>query len=330
MKKYIVITTINPKSLGISKFESMNDWHVIVVGDKKSVNIESSKNLTFLSVEDQRNLGYQFTQLCPCNHYARKNIGYLYAIQHGADIIYDTDDDNIPYDHWQLPEFVCNQQIVSAQEFVNVYKFFTDALIWPRGFPLEEIRQTVNTDIRNSEPLAIGTWQSLADLDPDVDAIYRLIFDKELTFDKKHSIVLGQGSYCPFNSQNTFWQKKAFPYLYLPATTSFRFTDILRGYIAQQLMWKQNLHLGFTKAMVYQERNVHDLMRDFSDEVECYLNVKPIIDTLASLDFDVDPFTNIEITYQTLAEQGFVKMGEVDLCKAWIEDARSFSRISIT
>ena len=35
-------------------------------------------------------------QLIPWNHFGRKNVGFLYAIAHGAHVIYDTDDDNIP------------------------------------------------------------------------------------------------------------------------------------------------------------------------------------------------------------------------------------------
>jgi hypothetical protein len=325
MKKYIVITTIHPKSPGIAKFEQMEDWQIVLVGDKKSVPIEPSENLTFLSAEDQNKLGYGLAKVCPYNHYTRKNIGYLYAIQQGADVIYETDDDNIPYDHWGLPEFACDRQSASQQRFVNVYKYFTDALIWPRGYPLDEIQQPASEEIVETDRLAIGVWQGLTDLDPDVDAVHRLVFNKQVTFEGKPPFALGKGSYCPFNSQNTFWHIKAFPYLYLPATTSFRFTDVLRGYVAQQLMWSRGLHLGFTGATVYQERNPHNLMRDFADEVECYLNVKNIVNVLASLELNSDPLTNLEVAYQTLAEQEFVEAEEVALCQAWIKDVRAIT-----
>ena len=82
-----------------------------MVGDKKSSPISSTDRLIFLSIEDQMKLKYKFIEYCPLNHYARKNIGYLYAIQNGADIIYDTDDDNYPNADWFLPHFFC--QILS-------------------------------------------------------------------------------------------------------------------------------------------------------------------------------------------------------------------------
>ena len=58
--------------------------------------------MIFLSSEDQEKLGYEITPLLKHNVYQRKNVGYLYAIQHGARYIYDTDDDNHPYNGMPL------------------------------------------------------------------------------------------------------------------------------------------------------------------------------------------------------------------------------------
>src|SRR6056297_3221617 len=102
MKKCIVITTINEKTKAITEFEKFSDWHVVIVGDKKSKPIENNVNLTYLSVQDQKKLGFSIVDALPFNHYTRKNIGYLYAMREGAEVIYDTDDDNIPYDYWNL------------------------------------------------------------------------------------------------------------------------------------------------------------------------------------------------------------------------------------
>jgi hypothetical protein len=322
MRKFIVITTIHPKSDGITRFEQKKDWQIIVVGDRKSFPIESSDNLTFLSIEDQQKLGYELIAQSPYDHYTRKNIGYLYAVQQGADVIYDTDDDNLPYSHWKLLPFACDKHIVSKQRFINIYRYFSHTLVWPRGYPLDEIQKLTEYEVISGDMSSIGVWQGLADLDPDVDAVYRLVLNQAVKFDDKPSVALPEGTYCPFNSQNTFWHKKAFPYLYLPATTSFRFTDILRGYVAQRLMWLQGLHLGFTSATVYQERNVHNLMRDFADEVQCYLDVKTIVSVLASLKLSLDPLENLELVYQILTKKEIIKKEELELCLAWINDYR--------
>lgn len=48
----------------------------------------------FLDVSDQEALPYATAPLLAWNHFGRKNLGFLYAIHHGAKVIYDFDDDN--------------------------------------------------------------------------------------------------------------------------------------------------------------------------------------------------------------------------------------------
>ena len=320
MKKFIIITTINEKSQAIKKFEQLEDWNIILVGDKKSQRIESNEKITFLSVEDQNKLDFKIVDNCPYNHYARKNIGYLYALSEGADIIYDTDDDNLPYDDWKMEDLICNINIQTQGKYLNIYRYFTNVRVWPRGFPLDEIWSKYDFRINESKPKKIAVWQGLADIQPDVDAIYRLTQNQQIQFEKKPSVYLEKSVYCPFNSQNTFWRKEFFPLLYLPTTTSFRFTDILRGYIAQRLMWEEDFHLGFTKATVYQNRNVHDLMNDFEQEIECYMNVKKVVYILDTIELDGSMIENLFKIYSELFKNGIVKKEEIDILKLWIND----------
>ena len=55
------------------------------------------KNFIFLTAAMQENMAKDFPliDVLPWNHFGRKNIGYIYAILHGACIIWDFDDDNI-------------------------------------------------------------------------------------------------------------------------------------------------------------------------------------------------------------------------------------------
>ena len=190
MTKNIVITTIYDKTEAIRCFEQHRDWHIVLVGDEKTPTIQSSQNLTFLSIADQAQLGYEFLNYCPSNHYARKNIGYLYSIQTGAEVIYDTDDDNWPTEDWGIGEFYCSSKYVSQQKFVNIYRHFTERLIWPRGYPLDEIYNQSEPQILMQDRVAIGVWQGLVDLEPDVDAIYRLIIGNEVNFVKNEPVFL--------------------------------------------------------------------------------------------------------------------------------------------
>jgi hypothetical protein len=322
VKKFIVITSIFPPSLAVQKFAAMTDWHLIVVGDKKTPGDWNYPGVTFLSLERQAELGYETFEVLPLNHYARKNIGYLYAMQLGADWIADSDDDNIPYSHWQnieLTEHAIPKAIVSPR-FPNIYRYFTAEHVWPRGFPLDEIlaRSPIALESKLNNP--IGVWQFLADGDPDVDAIYRLTVNKPITFEKREPISLDRGIYSPFNSQNTLWSKSAFEFMLLPAYVSFRFTDILRGYIAQRCLWAGRTYLAFCSATAYQERNPHNFLTDFQSELPAYFSVKNIADTLDHINDIESPYELLLACYQALHDEGYVAQEELALCRAWMHD----------
>ena len=73
-------------------------------------------------------------------------MGFLYAIAHGANLIYDTDDDNVPLE--SLDNYNHDKEdivkIKTDQNTVNIYKMFSNgSSIWPRGFPLENINNKV-------------------------------------------------------------------------------------------------------------------------------------------------------------------------------------------
>lgn len=323
MNKSIIITTINEKTPAIRAFEQYDDWDLIIVGDKKSKEIRSDKRTHFLSLSDQLKLPLRYPQACPVNHYARKNVGYLFALSAGTQVIFETDDDNAPKSEWTLPGFTCNRSMKSESKFVNVYRYFTNEPVWPRGFPLDQIRTAKPCVELTEEAAKIGIWQGLADGDPDVDAIYRLVNGNSIIFDKPPSVFLPQGSYCPFNSQNTFWCSELFPLMYLPATVSFRFTDILRGYIAQRLCWQHDYRLGFTGATVVQDRNCHNLIDDFVQEWSCYIQVPQVVDILDSITLSESIKDNLVACYRTLCQAGIVSTNELDLVEAWIYDVSS-------
>jgi len=324
MSKYIVITSINNLTEAIRKFAEIEGWHVVLVGDKKTPSINKYPNITFLSVEEQKNLGFKSYDFCPFNHYSRKNLGYLYALKHGAELIADTDDDNIPYKHWgncviSKPSSI---EVVYEPKRINVYRFFTDQFIWPRGFPLTAVSNKREFKIKTMQDQKIAIWQGLADEDPDVDAIYRLLIGRSVQFQKREPVALDQGVYCPINSQNTIWSAEAFTYLYLPSHVTFRFTDILRGYIAQRGIWAMNARLAFTSATVYQARNVHNLMADFIDEIPCYTHVDEVIERLEETKLTGDPQDDLNTMYEILLKAGIVKQAELDGVKSWIQDLR--------
>jgi hypothetical protein len=325
MKKFIIITSIFEPTEAVKKFAEIDGWQLVVVGDKKSPPSWSYGNVVYLGPQDQERLPFQLIKLLPWNHYGRKMAGYLYAINEGAEIIADTDDDNIPLDAWPSLSDTNKFQTLSGPKFVNIYRYFTDERVWPRGYPLNLLskNEKPNESISESE---VKIWQFLANEDPDVDAIYRLTNNNPIHFRDHPPLVLDTGTVCPFNSQNTIFSKEAFPLLYLPAFVTFRFTDILRGLVAQPLLWSNNYRLGFGGATVIQKRNPHDYLKDFESEIPVYLYSERVIDITSSvkeLDSDIGLDKKLIKAYEALRKENIVDSRELELLNAWVDDINS-------
>ena len=158
----------------------------------------NSHNIVFLSSADQMALDSPFVQNLPWNTFGRKNVGYLYAISQGAKVIWDFDDDNLlkfwlkraaPDDVLEIDSFIHYQdlpmvqpQSEQKQSVFNPYPVLgsSNSNCWPRGFPLDSIQkqkpqnQMVKVPKDEKTVVRFGVLQSLADFQPDVDAIFRL------------------------------------------------------------------------------------------------------------------------------------------------------------
>ncbi|MEN6425568.1 MAG: STELLO glycosyltransferase family protein [Phycisphaerales bacterium] len=323
MKTFVVITTIFPPTDAVRMLSQRPTGQVVVVGDKKTPQDWHCEHVEYLSVERQNDVCVSLREVLPFNHYCRKMTGYLYAIAQGAEYIIDTDDDNIPKPHWSFPDsagvFSCTPQ---NRGFVNIYELYTPQKIWPRGLPLNLIATRFDLDeTLTRRPCKVGVWQGLADEDPDVDAVYRLTGGPLCFFAEREPIVLGEGTISPFNSQNTQIHKDLFALLYLPTHVTFRFTDILRGLVAQPILWLFGYQLGFTNATVVQKRNPHDYMADFISEIPMYRYCERAVAAagkVVSTRYSIEE--NLFNVYDALRDQGIVEKEEMDVLSAWLED----------
>ncbi len=333
-KTSVVITSIAApndvmKAIASDCITRGNDFYVI--GDVPSPSDFNLDGCRFLSLQQQSELSFTTAALTPKRHYARKNIGYLLAIAEGAQVLVETDDDNFPLpSFWGERRRTLTAPTVMNAGWVNAYRYFSDANIWPRGLPLD----AVNASIPDFRSLPISETdcpiqQGLADENPDVDAIYRLLLPLPMNFRKDRRVVLGYGSWCPFNSQNTTWFREAFPLLYLPAFCSFRMTDIWRSFVAQRIAWECDWQVLFHEPTVYQKRNDHNLMRDFEEEVPGYLqnrNIAGILDRVELRPGAEHLSTSLYTCYEELVRHSIFESKELALVEAWITDLASVSK----
>lgn len=331
MSTTLVVTSIHAPNAALRQLAEgciQHGWKFIVAGDSKSPADFALEGSQFLSLEDQRRSGFELGRICPERSYTRKNLGYLSAIRAGAAVIVETDDDNLPREtFWQPRNLVRTCRPVAADGWVNAYCYFTPEFIYPRGLPLTHAR--ADAPVTGSAAEAeCPIQQGLADNDPDVDAVYRMLFPLPFDFTVDDGpVLLSGGSWCPFNSQNTTFFSSVFPLLYLPAHCSFRMTDIWRSFVAQRILHARGQGVLFHGPTVWQERNEHDLHRDFTDELTGYTHNNRIREELARLPLRADASLPLmmESCYEVLIRNGWVGTEEEGLLHAWFKDLENLS-----
>lgn len=340
-KYFAVATTIFDPSPAVLQLLLDDSWCVIVVGDHKT-NVSTweaihDHSLVFLSYTEQvTELGYTILEATPSNHFARKNIGYLFAIQHGAKLIYDFDDDNVLKSTPADLIGVGTQNILTWSEcqhhLFNPYPIFEPKVenipqfVWPRGLPLEFVHDNATWDLPSLisvDHSKVAVYQSLADIDPDVDAVYRMTRTLPITFTKTDQMLLvPEGSFAPWNAQATLFKPPAFGGLIMPVTVTGRVADIWRSYISTRLLWLAGFQVAFVSPLVNQYRNPHEYHTDFLAERDLYERSDAFVRTLIHM--DTTKFMDLPDAYMQiirfLVDQGFLGEADYALAKSWVQD----------
>jgi len=322
--KCVIITTINKPTETILKHINNTAYDVIIVGDNKTPDDYKNLNCIYLDIPSQKKLFPELSELLPYNHYCRKNLGYLYAIKKGYKIIYETDDDNIPYDNFDTILQYDNIQMITEQNntWINIFKYFTNnAYIWPRGFPLSLLKNNPNYLIRYTDKTP-SIINGLVENDPDVDALFRIICNHQdsIKWDKNKCVLIDNKNVCVFNTQNTFWlNPELFMCLLIPCSVSFRYCDILRGIINNIILKKTNNHMMYSSPNVIQNRNEHNLISDFKSEYEMYIHNENILNFIET---NIENITSVKellfLIYNNLLVNNVITQKDVDILNKWI------------
>ena len=364
---WAVVTTINEPTTAIHRVATLSDkWCIVIVADTqtphgylKQLIQYMARNMTnhtfqptnihYLAVEDQKRMTKQafgmtakFLQAIPYRHFARKNIGFLFAIQRKAKFIFDFDDDNLLLLHNNNDTVIDpvpdEEGLHSVRIPVVGNKAFNHHDLmkvsvndsWPRGFPLDRIKNIATrgkeayTTSHKLSMKKIAVMQICADDNPDVDAIHRLTKPLPITFARESSplLVPAWSAMSPYNAQATIHTQHAHWATLLPTTVPGRVSDIWRGYFAQAIFRRVGLSLVFVPPIVIQVRNVHDYMADFNAEMDLYVKTSKLIDFLSdewspSLDANTIP-SLMEDLWIALYERGYIEVDDVHLLQCWL------------
>lgn len=279
-KRVIVTTTINEPTEALLQFASKDDWHLVVVGDLKTPADFFIENATYLSPGVQHSAYSDLSDLIGWNSIQRRNLGFLWALESGAEIIATVDDDNVPHKDWGrqiLLEEESNVTLYSSQYSDELIVFDPISVagypnLWHRGFPLQLLRSrnyskseaTIRADIQ------AAFWNG----DPDIDAVCRMEHAPACIFDEAR-FPFSFAGFSPFNSQNTFLTRKALKHYFMIPLVG-RMDDIWASYYLQSLGYKT----VYSHASVTQVRNEHNLTLDFEREIDGYLHTLKILEGL--------------------------------------------------
>jgi hypothetical protein len=282
MKKFIVITTVYQPTEAIKLFMSMPDWELIIVGDLKTPHnsykeLEKQGKLIYLDPQYQEKRYHALSEAIGWNTSPRRNIGFIEAFKRGADILALTDDDNIPYEEWGK-NLLINKKIICDQ-FTPCQNTVFDPLsvtnhpeLWHRGFPLQQVSTRYNTKSSTTivPKIQVDLWNGA----PDVDATCRMIYKPDVTLEISSPYC--SPSISPFDSQNTFLAREMISeYMLIPHIG--RVDDIWGSYLLQMNSTFEHEYIVYNKPTVYQNRNEHDLMKDFEAEVFGTIHVEAFL-----------------------------------------------------
>ncbi|XP_075264871.1 uncharacterized protein LOC142357040 [Convolutriloba macropyga] len=321
-----------------------SDWCIVIVGDsgapdKYPFNEGKKGRVIYLNARDQEQLaseGVKLSGTLPWNHYGRKNVGYLYAIASGAQLIWDFDSSNYLLSPpakilelnvtSNLSETIVlhatpNGKQVTCNSFNPVSIMgIGKSPSWSRGLPLDDLKAAkcqrdayliVKTAITERE---IAVYPSLPSQGPA----------------DKVPLVVPEDAFAPFNSQATLFTYEAFFMLFLPVTVHASVSDIWRSYLGQKLLKDCGYNIVFTHAQVVQNHSEHKMWAKFNSEKDLYVKSGKLIDFL-KYNWTSSCEKSLECHFESLVvnlyEHDYIQLSDVHHFQTWITSLLDFGYI---
>ena len=321
----------------------LEDWKIVVISinnkiDKKWKELDYSNKLVYLSLKEQKRLDYHISKYLSLNSYARKNIGYLYAIQHGAKEIFEIDEDIVISDLNSFNFNLSNHNIYYAirndSRMINPYIHFGEKNIWPRGFRLSDIghqhHNMFYTLKGRNLVLRPLIYQGLINGAPDTDSIFqKTMLSYDFNFTLTEPFIYFPGNFVPINSKNSKYLYDIFPFLTLFSTISENLSDIFRGYILQYFAWRHNGCVVFHSSKNYRLRN-KSKNSIFIEEKNLFYNLDKYLFILNANINSYSKMNEIDRLYniiENLINFGFLGEKDLKIYKAYLDDLSNIGYI---
>lgn len=260
----------------------------------------------------------------------RRNIALLHAIASGAEVIVTVDDDNTPSMRYFSKILNELDPTLQRRVFTSARGWFDPgSLLYPRtvarGFPLAQRHPYDMAGVHAWMDTRVGVVNGLTTGDPDIDAIERLVnWPKAQSLNVDTNMVLGKGTWAPFNTQNTAFVRELAPLMQCLVGVG-RYDDIFMSYIARVVMDQVGLSVSYGHPTTHSERNDHDILVDLEKEVYGYRRQKGLIEALRDLVSEPSTETDvIELLSEAYEQIAKLLPKETDAANsAWLEDVES-------
>jgi hypothetical protein len=253
----------------------------------------------------------------PYNTDNRRNIGFLMALDLGAELLISIDDDNYCLGD---SDFVGEHAIAgrttdvaeteSSDRWYNLGALLESeprgVEIFPRGFPYtaRRTRRELTTAAPRHARVAMnaGLWLS----DPDVDAISRLAIAPRVIGADASSHYLGARTWSPVNTQNTGIARDAIAAYYyvrmgftVGGLSIDRYGDILSGYFVQACIKNRGEAIRIGSPVADHRRTPHNLFKDLYHELAGMVILDDLLPWLMDLKLDGASYAEL---YASLAD----------------------------
>jgi len=252
----------------------------------------------------------------PYNSDNRRNVGFLMALDSGAELLISIDDDNYCLgdsdfvgEHAIVGEKTNVSEVESSDGWFNIGTLLTSTSsdeIYPRGFPYfarKRSRELTTTSRTARIALNAGLWLS----DPDVDAISRIAIAPRVSAADPSPHILGRNTWSPINTQNTGIARDAIAAYYyvrmgfdVGGLSIDRFGDIMSGYFCQACVKARGEAIRIGSPIADHRRTPHNLFKDLYHELAGVVLLDDLLPWLTELKLRGASYSEL---YATLADE---------------------------
>lgn len=282
MKIGVVTTTINaPTALAVLAYNNP-EIEFFIAADEKTPpeaeewcyeNIKPESSCHYLTVEQQKDLGYKSSEIIGWNTDSRRNIAVLEALKAKCELLISWDDDMYPLNKWMFSDLrnlfawpFSGLMIGSPFCWLNTGDFYLNQFR-ARGVPADDwgLRQVATV-----AGAQIGAWQGIILGVPDADGISSISNHPQAQYANgwlANGFVAHPRTWTVFNSQWTAFLPELAPAFAQFYGAQKRNTDIFASLLMRRIMRDRNLYTHFGPPAAYHNRTARKLFNDLQAEM---------------------------------------------------------------